>query len=278
MRLQSVFIGFMLCIFCAVASSQEISVMTYNVRFDNPGDSLDRWDLRKEGVVNFLRQTRPTVFGTQEGKHHQVKYMDEGLSDYAYVGVGRDFGDESGEYCALFYDTTMAEVDQSGTFWLSESGDTSSVGWDAAYTRICTYARFRHVDGQSFYVFNAHFDHVGKVARERSARQIIDSVNVQVSKGFRVVLLGDFNSEPEAPAFKVMERSIGSAWGIDPDWPIGPRGTFTGFDTSKEPVRQIDHIFVSGFEVLHYEHLDPRSTAGRGLSDHLPVVARLEFE
>lgn len=278
MRLDLLFIGFVLCICSGLVSGQEISVMTYNVRFDNPGDSLDRWDMRKEGVVDFLHETRPTVFGTQEGKHHQVQYMDEGLSDYAYVGVGRDFGDASGEYCALFYDTTMARVEQSGTFWLSESGDTSSVGWDAAFTRICTYARLRLIDGPSFYVFNAHFDHVGKVARERSARQIIDSVNVQVSKGYRVVLLGDFNSDPESLAFGIMEESIGSAWSGNPDWPIGPRGTFTGFDTTKEPVRQIDHIFVSGFEVLHYEHLDPRSTAGRGLSDHLPVIARLEFD
>ena len=261
-----------------IATGQDLSVMTFNVRFDNPGDSLDRWDLRKGDIVDFIGKTQPAILGTQEGKHHQVEFMDQNLDNYTYVGVGRDHGTEAGEYCALFFDTTAVRLEESGSFWLSETGDTSSVGWDAAITRICTYARFRHANGEVFYVFNGHFDHVGALARENSARQIIDSVDVQRDKGFKVVLLGDFNSEPETKAFQVMDASMECGWRNKPSWPIGPKGTFTGFDTTREPTRHIDHIFTSGFEVLSYQHLDPRSRTGRGLSDHLPVRAELRFK
>ncbi|MDX1667427.1 MAG: hypothetical protein R3350_09370, partial [Saprospiraceae bacterium] len=113
--------------------------MTYNLRYDNPGDGPDRWELRREGVLDLLRYYRPQILGIQEGLYHQIEYLDEGLPSYAYVGMGRDGGAREGEFSAIFVDTTHYAIREHQTFWLSDSPEVPSVGWDAALNRICTY-------------------------------------------------------------------------------------------------------------------------------------------
>jgi len=260
-------------------TAQDLPVMTYNIRFDNPGDGLDRWDLRKEAVADFVKAERPAILGTQEGQPHQLDYLDEHLPNYDYVGVGRDHGDKTGEHVGLYYDTSALDLLHSGTFWLSEKGDTGSLGWDAVFSRICTYGLFsQKSSGKQFKVYNAHFDHVGVNARNGSATQIADSALVNIKSGIPVIVLGDFNSEPESEAFRILNDAISCAAEQVDGAPTGPSGTFTAFNTSIDPVRRIDFIFVSGFDVKSYAHLDPRTHEGRAASDHLPVAAALTFE
>jgi hypothetical protein len=83
--------------------------------------------------------------------------------------VGRDDGKEKGEFSAIFYDTNRLQVLNSGTFWLSETPEKPSKGWDAAYNRVCTYAVFKDKKSQKeFIALNLHFDHIGNVARVKS--------------------------------------------------------------------------------------------------------------
>ena len=87
----------------AVCYTQEIEILTYNIRYDNPDDGENRWDARKENLVQLLRDYDPGIFGIQEGLFHQVAYIDSALSCYNYIGQGRDDGKNAGEFCALFY-------------------------------------------------------------------------------------------------------------------------------------------------------------------------------
>ncbi|MEM8889234.1 MAG: endonuclease/exonuclease/phosphatase family protein, partial [Bacteroidota bacterium] len=142
--------------------------MTYNLRYDNPNDGENRWDLRKEFLRDQLKFFEPDVMGIQEGLKHQLDYLDGELSAYSYIGVGRDDGKEKGEYTAIFYKADKLSLIRQSTFWLSESPDEISVGWDAALERICTYALFEEkAGGAKFYVFNTHFDHRGEKARRK---------------------------------------------------------------------------------------------------------------
>jgi len=158
----------------AIAFGQTFNVMTYNIRYDNPSDGKNAWSLRKECLVSQIEKYNPAILGIQEGLHHQVLYLDSCFSKYAYIGVGRDDGKTKGEYCAIFYDTLQFRVIESSTFWLSGTPERVSVGWDAALERICTYAIFENVQtGKRILVFNTHFDHIGVIARKKSAQLIV---------------------------------------------------------------------------------------------------------
>ena len=154
--------------------AQSHSFMTYNIRYATERDGVNAWSNRKAFLSDQIKFYSPDVFGIQEGLLRQVSYLDSALTQYQYIGVGRDDGKEKGEFSAIFYDTEKLKVIENSTFWLSETPEKISIGWDAAMERICTYALFENlVSGQKFYVFNTHFDHIGKVAREKSADLIL---------------------------------------------------------------------------------------------------------
>ncbi|WP_318344462.1 endonuclease/exonuclease/phosphatase family protein [Flagellimonas baculiformis] len=258
--------------------SQTIDVISYNIRYDNPDDNPNNWDNRKDFLISQLNFHAPDVFGTQEGLVHQLKDIDNGLENYTYFGVGRDHGDERGEFTAIFYNTKKLKLLEQSTFWLSETPETPSKGWDAALPRICTYGLFENKeDGNKFMVFNTHFDHVGVQAREESSKLILKKIKELNQDGLPVVLTGDFNLETESPGVQVILGEMEDAQIAAGKNAFGPTGTFNGFDFDKPVERRIDYIFVSeAFEVLKSAILSDSKDL-RYPSDHLPVFARLKF-
>ena len=258
--------------------AQSIDVISYNIRYDNPGDAPNHWDNRKDFLISQLNFYRPDVFGVQEGLIHQVKEIEEGLEEYTYFGVGRDYGDERGEHTAVFYNTITVKLIEQSTFWLSLTPEKPSKGWDAALPRTCTYGVFENRgDGTRFMVFNTHFDHVGAQAREESSKLILQKVKELNTEDLPVVVLGDFNLESDSKGVQVILTEMTDAHIAAGTNAFGPRGTFNGFEFDKPVERRIDYIFISdGFEVLKSAILsDSKDT--RYPSDHLPVLARLKY-
>ena len=175
------FIGAFITLLLAGCSSSPIShvrLATFNIRYDNPGDSLNSWKYRKDRVCEFIREKQPDVLGMQEVLHHQLEDLLAGLPDYAYVGVGREDGKTQGEYAPVFYRKDKYDLLDSNTFWLSEHPDSvGKLGWDAACTRVATWAKLKEKStGKEFLMVNTHFDHVGTEARRNSALLIIDKI------------------------------------------------------------------------------------------------------
>ncbi|MDN5214037.1 endonuclease/exonuclease/phosphatase family protein [Fulvivirgaceae bacterium BMA12] len=257
--------------------SQSITAMTYNIRYDNPNDGEDRWDARKVFLINQIKFHAPDILGIQEGLAHQVDYLNNGLKDHKYVGVGRDDGKKKGEFSALFFNTKIFKVIESSTFWLSPTPDKISVGWDAAMERICTYALFENKKtGQRLWVFNTHFDHRGKVARENSARLIYERVQALNKDQYPCVVMGDLNLEPESEAIQYLSQHLQDTRMVSKDVVFGPEGTSNGFQFDKPVTRRIDYIFTSksGVTVNKYAVLSDSKNL-RYPSDHLPVYAEL---
>ena len=154
-------------LFCANSFSQELAIMTYNIRLDIASDGVNAWENRKENLVELLKFYNPDVFGIQEGLPHQVTYINEELKNFSFIGEGRE-GKDKGEFSAIFYNKNTFEVLQSNTFWLSETPNSVSKGWDAAYPRVCTYGLFKNKEtGFQFWVFNTHLDHIGDLAQRK---------------------------------------------------------------------------------------------------------------
>jgi endonuclease/exonuclease/phosphatase family metal-dependent hydrolase len=257
--------------------SQSHSIMSYNIRYDNTWDVENSWTIRKNKVIQILIQYAPTIIGIQEGLFSQIQYIDSCLTNYDYVGVGRDDGQEKGEFCAIYFDTTQYSVLNHSTFWLSETPDIISVGWDAALERICTYGLFKdRKTAEEFWVFNTHFDHMGARAREQSSGLILKMIKKINRRSLPLILMGDFNSIPDSPPVNKIKTDLSDALQIALEELQGPMGTFNGFDVALPIEKRIDYIFTGNFKVLSYIHINDRLNNNRHISDHLPVMVKIQ--
>lgn len=257
-------------------NSQALKVMTYNIRLDLASDGENRWDNRKEMLARQVLFYEPDFMGVQEALHHQMEYLGKYLSAYNYIGAGRDDGKQQGEYSAIFYNAAKFEVLEQQTFWLSETPEKPSKGWDAAYNRVCTYGQFRDKKTkQELWVFNTHFDHVGNVARVESAKLILKKIKEVNKKNLPVVLTGDLNLEEDNESIKLVSAEMNDAK-KSAKQSFGPAGTFNAFEFSKPVTKRIDYIFTKAVIVNKYAVLSD-SDHCRYPSDHLPVYVELSF-
>ena len=257
--------------------SQPHSIISYNIRYDNNWDIENSWKIRRNKISKILVQYSPSIIGIQEGLLNQVQYIDSSLIDYDYVGVGRDDGKKKGEFCAIYFDTTRYVLLKNSTFWLSETPDTISVGWDAALERICTYGLFKdRITKEEFLVFNTHFDHIGVVAREKSSELILKRINKINHRSLPVILMGDFNSIPNSSPVKEIKTELSDALQISLEKLQGPRGTFNGFNEDLPIEKRIDYIFTNNLKILSYTHINDRLNNNRHISDHLPVMVIIQ--
>ncbi len=255
---------------------QSVSFMSFNIRYDNPKDNANSWGNRKKELVQLIEYYHPDFLGVQEALSNQVDYIQKNCSNYHYIGIGR-YGDKNGEFSALFYDTTKFELLLSETFWLSNTPNIISKGWDAALNRICTYGKFRKKNSkQVIYVLNTHFDHKGISARINSAKLIVNKVK---SFGYRskIVLMGDFNSTPEEKPIKILKKVLDDGMFVSEKAFYGPLGTFNGFDNISVIDKRIDYIFVQNLSVNTYRHIDDRRKNNLLVSDHFPVFVEIKL-
>ena len=259
--------------------SQDLKIMTYNLRYDTQNDGENKWDLRKDFLAQQIQFYNPDFFGTQEGKLHQLKYLKNSLTDYEYVGRGRDDSENQGEFSALFYNKNKYKVLEQSTFWLSETPDKVSKGWDAAFERVCSYGLFQDMKTkEKFYVFNTHFDHMGEVARLKSADLIIDKIKTINTQKYPIMLTGDFNCEPNSKPYLYLTTQLNDSRSISKTKPFGPEGTFNNFEFQKPVTTLIDYIFTSknNIEVLKFAVLSDTKDC-KYPSDHLPVYAEISI-
>ena len=274
-------------IFCVTAycnaGAQQINVMTFNIRYNNPGDSLNAWPYRKDKVASQILYHDVQLLGVQEALYDQMEDLKQRLPKFKYLGVGRTDGKQAGEYSAIFFDTTKLTALKYETFWLSETPTVpGSKSWDAAITRIVTWAKFKEKkSGKIFYAFNTHFDHIGKVARRESAKILIQKVK-DIAGKTPAVITGDFNAVPTDEPVQVitdvsnnlhLTNSIEKS--ITPHY--GPTGTFNSFGPKERTDEPIDYIFLkNNWKVIKHATIS-QSWNGRFASDHFSVLATLAF-
>tara|TARA_R110002050_G_scaffold116847_2_gene233385 strand:- start:32326 stop:33159 length:834 start_codon:yes stop_codon:yes gene_type:complete len=263
---------------CSMISAQSVSVMTYNIRLDVASDGENAWPLRKEYVVDQIKFYTPDIFGIQEGTPDQTKYLNEHLEAYEFVGVGRDGGNK-GEYSAIFYNSKKFKVTNQETFWLSETPDEVSMGWDAACNRVCTYGLFTNLEThEKLWVFNTHLDHVGVAARKNGIDLILSKIKKVNTDSYPVVLTGDFNLEPDNKLILNLKEDLYDSKEAATTVAFGPEGTFNGFNFLEPVSRRIDYIFVSNKVIVTKYAVLSDSKDLKYPSDHLPVYVVLELE
>lgn len=268
------------CLMSHFVNAQIIKIMTYNVRLDVASDGVNDWTHRKDFFNSQIQFYDPDIFGVQESKPNQVVDIATALTQYNYVGIGRD-GIEKGESSTIFYNKKKFKVLEFSTFWLSETPDTISMGWDAACNRICTYALLKNKQSNKLiWVFNTHLDHIGEEARTKGLELILSRIQKLNSHNYPVVLMGDFNSEPETDRIIALKNKMNDAKTLSKEKPFGSYGTFNDFKYNEVTRVLIDYIFISkgnAITVNKYAVLSD-SRELKYPSDHFPVFVEINYK
>ena len=258
---------------CKGPQKDSLLVMSYNIRNSHKEDGPNAWDIRRSATPAMLDAVNPDIFGVQEAYPEQQEYILEQCPRFKAIGVGRNDGDQDGERTTVFYNTKVLEMLDGGTWWLSETPDVPSVGWDAKYPRTATWVKMKdRRNGRSFYFVNTHLDHKGVNARREGLRMVVSKIR-EMDPDVPMVFTGDFNVEPADSCLMVLDSLMLSA-----------RATATVSDTTasfngfKGPQTIIDYIYYSGFTKADEFRVVTESFDGKPfISDHYPIVSKLKY-
>lgn len=250
-------------------------VMSYNIRNAKAADGDNDWEHRKEATTAMLNAIKPDVFGIQEAYPVQEDYILQNNPEYKGYGIGRDDGKNVGERMTVFYRHEVLKLLACGTWWLSETPDEPSFGWDARCRRTATWARLKHIaTGKEFFFVNTHLDHVGVEARRNGLALIVNKVG-EMCPGAALILTGDFNVEPGDECLNSLE-SLEMLDARSTAAETEDKPSFNGFGDL--PATIIDYIYYRGFSgVEKFRVVDETFADKPYISDHYPIMAVLDF-
>ena len=262
----------------ATVWSEPLRVLTFNVRYPSEQDGQNRWEQRRDLLVQTIKEAQPDLIGTQELFKEQGNYIVEKLPEYSWFGVSRR-GDQTDEHMGVFYRKERFRLADSGHFWLSETPDKpGSVSWNMSLPRMVTWGYFEESDGRRLYFYNTHFPHRGTedaAARVKCAQQLAEHLRM-LPEGSTVILTGDFNTDAASEPHKILTEYMQDAWTSVPE-PAGPSGTFHNF-SGKPASARIDWVLFKGALKPVAAETITRNNDGHYPSDHFPVLVTFEWK
>jgi len=257
-------------------NDDRIKIMSYNIRYGGAEDGTNSWMYRYPLSAMMLADQKPDVIGIQEALDYQLKYLKEFVKPYKYVGKPREDGKKKGEYTAIMYNAKTVSLGSWGVFWLSETPDEPSMGWDAACSRTATWAVMTDKkSGRKFFFVNTHLDHVGEEARKNGMDLILKKIAELNTGNLPVILVGDFNVAQDNKALAELDKTLLSCRknAFKSDNGI----TYNAWGKTKAQ-SQIDHIYYKGFDRCHEFSVLTKKYEGRTyISDHFPIIANMVF-
>lgn len=259
---------------CCQQAKDSLKVMSFNVRNAKAADGDNAWELRRSATIAMLDEVQPDVFGLQEAYPEQEEYITSERPKYVAYGIGRNDGIE-GERMSVVYNTETLQMLECGTWWLSETPDIPSVGWDAKYPRTATWALLKDLRcGREFYLVNTHLDHRGVLARRYGLAMVMDLIR-QMNPDTPLILMGDFNVEPGDECLTDVEARMCNARSSAKVTENTP--SFNGFKES-EGHKTIDYIYYKGFSGAEsFKVLNQPFDGKPFISDHYPIVATIDY-
>ncbi len=182
-----------------VSDNSTVVVASYNTAA--PWGNLIQGTHSTRRAALFAKQVNellPDVIGVQEINSKWVEKMEKYLPQYTYYGVerGGDENDNKSEMNGIFYLKDKYSLEDSGTFWLSETPKVASKYKDAGCNRIASYVILKNKStGELLAHYNTHLDNASKQAQDYGIVLImgeIQKMNAKYGEIFTIVT-GDFN-------------------------------------------------------------------------------------
>lgn len=265
-----------------VLNAQELIVGSYNLRYANQTDTGNLWQDRAPAVISLIRFHDFDIFGTQEGLKNQLDDLSTGLPTYQRYGAGRDDGKSAGEHSAIYFKKDKFDLLDKGDFWLSQTPDQPSFGWDAtSHKRVCSWVLLEDKSSKKkFYFFNVHYDHQGVVARKESSHLILQKIK-EIAKGSPTILTGDFNGAHDSEWYQTLASSkLVFDTQDQVEYPYKNNASFNAFGSPRALASDeiIDHIFVTKDITTKKWGILTDTYRGKFPSDHFPLLAVITFK
>jgi len=256
--------------------SETLRFMTYNVRHGDANDGENHWNNRKGMFLRLLASQKADVVGMQEVMSFQLDEITDVLKQYGCVSTGRDDGKLKGEHCSILYRADRFTLLSAGTFWLSDTPEKiASKSWGNGITRICSWARLAEKsNGRSFYVFNAHYDHISAPSQAKSSELIAKKIDA-LPADEPVILMGDFNATPASKPIEYLSKRYVNAF-----LAIHPNETDAASFNNWKPTDKgnlIDHIFARSCGPVKSAEIDRTNSDGKCPSDHYPLISDISL-
>jgi len=268
-----------------ISTSDTLKIATYNVRIKTTTDTDERaWKNRKEQVAKVINTHAFDVFGVQEiinsSQENDLKSL---LPSFNHISKGRDDDEgKTGERLAIFFNEKRFTEQGNGFFFLSETPEKASKGWDADLNRICIWIKlYDKITNKTFYFFNVHFDHMGVTARTESAKLVVTKIKA-IAGTETAFCVGDFNASPSEPkVYNAMTSYMADSRATSETAPTGSVGTFNGWDVSSATFSEnvkIDYIYTNKVQTLSYAVLNDKFVTTNYPSDHFPVMISCKLQ
>lgn len=282
-------VGWLVCLFLFLLQAQtklpakekmELKLMSYNIRFVNSKDTgVYAWKSRREANIKMFKKVKPDVFGIQEPTPEAISYLKKHLLQYdSYGRCGKKVTDR---VPTIFWLRDRFELLDCGHFWVSDTPEVISKGWDAMHYRPTSWVKLREcATGKEFYYFNTHLDHKGSEAKKNGVRVNVEQMQKIAGNDAVVFISGDMN----------IQRHKNNGYFLNPyyDWMKGAREsarhstaapTFNGFKDEKKKAAYLDYIFYRGNDVKarRFKVCDEKGYGVKYISDHYPIVCEFKL-
>ena len=262
-----------------------LKVATYNLRIAIPDDKDERnWENRKHQVVKLIKKYDFDILGVEEVlDEKQMNDLTTGLPGYDYYIKGRDNTQgTTGERAGVLFKKKLFQMTDSGFFFLSETPDSVSFGWDAACRRICTWVKLTDRNTQqTFYIFSSHFDHMGVNARVQSAYLVLSKIK-KIAGQNPVFFMGDLNTAPgESEMYNILSYELDDSQKISKKGEKKNVATYNGYNMKMKELSEVDHIdyiFCKKFDVSFYKVITDKYSKHTYPSDHFPVFIICRYQ
>lgn len=246
----------------------DVSIISVNIRFDNPADKEHDWNGRKPVLKNVLQEFPHDILCTQEGREPQLRDL-ESLCELKLIDGHREWIKER-MYPCIFYNSNKFNLKDSGDIWLSKTPEVpGSKDFDSAFPRLATWAVFE-VQKQEFMIVNTHLDHLKNETRLEQIKVLGDFLKTHAHD---YLLCGDFNESPEGDVFKFLTTECELT---DP-WKKPEQTSFHKFSGENENGFRIDWILHSKNFNNSTIEFDERSENKIWPSDHFPVLGKFKL-
>ncbi len=264
----------------AIFAQQNLAIMSYNIRLASVDDGANHWNIRKQKVVDLINYYDADFIGVQEAQVPQLEFIKQNNSNLAFIGLPRS-EDKNAEYSAIFYKKDQYKVLEEHTFWLSETPEKVSKGWDASYYRIVTYGLFQNLKTKkTFWIINTHFDNDGKIARQKSL-EVIDNLIQKLTKvkNIPAFFMGDFNMNQQDESVKYIQnkyldtrQNAKMVYGADFTW--------EAFNFKEKGTEILDYIFYKKNDKVSCKSFNTIDDFYdfKYPSDHLPILAQFNIQ
>ena len=273
---------------CAVAQDyhddvvvlDSVKVMSFNIRFNNPNDSLDTsWDRRREPCTRMMAQYRPDVVGMQEPRNEMWQQIFDMLPDYGYYRIEMN--------------DTLSDSRTGGVLLLylrdKYSVEVPSQPWNSTdrHYRAALWLQLKDKKSRKdFYIVTTHLpykkDPVDTEVRARCASLINNQMKTIAGGDAAVFVTGDMNAsynsgDPRRESLTPFYRWFASA--REDAVKTDDYSSFNGFGRVSPLVRgkNLDHIFYRNACPLVFETIDKPVYGVRWISDHYPIICTFTY-